>query len=250
MNAAGWYPDPVGRHDFRFWSDSDWTDHVSDVGGQSTDAIEPCKPEPVTIRPSPTVFWALFRSVPAWRWGLSLVLLAIVILMMYLAGGWLMVVALGGLGVLCVVLLPLLYFNVFYISADADGIEVRNQIGHRQRIPRERIAAVTIGKAWAGSFTAPDFAFIVSPKGERLGRFYLQNWNPEDFGRVANALGLHLYGRPGRTLDQFHSAKALEHVARLYGGSLAVGLIIGCALPALVTLGFAVAFLLARAGGH
>jgi hypothetical protein len=148
MNAPGWYPDPVGRHDFRLWSGSGWTDQVSDDGSQGADPIEPLKPEPVTIRPSTSVFWKLFRSVPVWRWGLSLVLLAIVILMMYLAGGWLLVMALGTLGILCVVLLPVLYFKLFCIRADSAGIEVRNQIGHRHRIPRERIAAVTIGKAW------------------------------------------------------------------------------------------------------
>jgi hypothetical protein len=250
MNAPGWYPDPVGRHDFRLWSGSGWTHQVSDDGSQGADPIEPLKPEPVTIRPSTSVFWKLFRSVPVWRWGLSLVLLAIVILMMYLAGGWLLVMALGTLGILCVVLLPVLYFKLFCIRADSAGIEVRNQIGHRHRIPRERIAAVTIGKAWAGGFTPSNFAFIVSPKGERLGRFYLQNWDPKDFGRIASALGLHLYGRPGRTLDQFHSAKALEYVARFYGGSLVTGAVIGCALPVLLILVLAIAVLLARAGGH
>ncbi|CAN5279436.1 hypothetical protein BH18ACT4_BH18ACT4_09650 [soil metagenome] len=34
--AAGWYPDPAGRHHYRYWSGSAWTDYVSDgasVGG-------------------------------------------------------------------------------------------------------------------------------------------------------------------------------------------------------------------------
>jgi hypothetical protein len=204
----------------------------------------------VTIRPSGAVFWALVRSVPAWRWGLSLVLLAILIVIMNAYGGWPMAVALGGVGLVSVVLLTLLYFNVFYIRADQNGIEVRNQVGHRQLIPRERIAAITIGKAWAGGLTTSNFAFIVSAKGERLGRFYLQNWNPEDFGRLANALGLHLYGGPGRTLDQFHSAESLEHAARFYGGSAVVGVVIGCALPLLLVLGIAIAVFVARAGTH
>jgi len=176
-------------------------------------------------------------------------LVAILLLIMYLYGGWLMVIALGGVGLLCVVLLPVLYFNVFYIRANSNGIEVRNQIGHRQFIPVERIAAITIGKAWAGGLTASDFAFIVSPKGERLGRFYLQNWAPEDFASVANAVGLRLYGRPGRMLDQFHSAKSAEHAARFYGGSLA-GVVLGCALPLLLALGLAIAVFVARAGAH
>jgi hypothetical protein len=248
--SAAWYPDPVGRHDYRFWSGTDWTDHVSDQGVQGEDPIDPIKVVPVTIRPSAAVFWVLTRSVPMWRWGVSLGLLAVGVLIMYLYGGWFMVVALGGFGLLCVLILPLLYFNVFYIRADAEGIEVRNQIGHRRLIPRDRITAVTVGKTWGGSFTAVNFAFIVSPRGEPLGRFYLQNWDPKDFTRLANALGLHLYGRPGRTLDRFHSAKAVEHVARFYAGSVAAGLILGCSLPFLLILGFAVYVFLTRATSH
>ena len=31
-NPSGWYPDPGGRHEHRFWNGKAWTDHVSDNG--------------------------------------------------------------------------------------------------------------------------------------------------------------------------------------------------------------------------
>jgi hypothetical protein len=37
--AAGWYPDPSGRHQFRFWSGYAWTEHVSDAGTASVDPL-------------------------------------------------------------------------------------------------------------------------------------------------------------------------------------------------------------------
>lgn len=37
--AADWYPDPTGRHEYRYWDGSAWTDHVADAGEASTDPI-------------------------------------------------------------------------------------------------------------------------------------------------------------------------------------------------------------------
>jgi hypothetical protein len=37
--AAGWYPDPAGHHEQRYWSGSAWTEHISDHGTPGTDAI-------------------------------------------------------------------------------------------------------------------------------------------------------------------------------------------------------------------
>ncbi|HUF99621.1 MAG TPA: DUF2510 domain-containing protein [Ilumatobacter sp.] len=34
---AGWYADPAARYDLRYWDGSDWTEHVSRNGQQSTD---------------------------------------------------------------------------------------------------------------------------------------------------------------------------------------------------------------------
>jgi uncharacterized protein YxjI len=35
--AAGWYPDPLGRHELRYWDGRAWTAHVSTRGQQSMD---------------------------------------------------------------------------------------------------------------------------------------------------------------------------------------------------------------------
>ena len=34
MNALdpGWFPDPMGRHEYRWWTGSAWGEHVSDRG--------------------------------------------------------------------------------------------------------------------------------------------------------------------------------------------------------------------------
>jgi hypothetical protein len=37
----GWYPDPSGRHEQRYWDGTRWTEHVSDAGQQSTDPPTP-----------------------------------------------------------------------------------------------------------------------------------------------------------------------------------------------------------------
>ena len=35
--GAGWQPDPHGRHEYRYWDGTAWTDQVSDGGVVSTD---------------------------------------------------------------------------------------------------------------------------------------------------------------------------------------------------------------------
>jgi uncharacterized protein YxjI len=37
--AAGWYPDPGGKHEHRYWDGSQWTDNVADHGRQSVDPL-------------------------------------------------------------------------------------------------------------------------------------------------------------------------------------------------------------------
>ena len=37
--APGWNPDPSGRHEYRYWDGSNWTDDVSDNGVTSTDPL-------------------------------------------------------------------------------------------------------------------------------------------------------------------------------------------------------------------
>ncbi len=38
-NPANWYPDPGGRHEYRYWDGSAWTDHVSNQGVTATDPL-------------------------------------------------------------------------------------------------------------------------------------------------------------------------------------------------------------------
>lgn len=35
----GWYADPSGRHQLRFWNGADWTEHVSDNGVASVEPV-------------------------------------------------------------------------------------------------------------------------------------------------------------------------------------------------------------------
>lgn len=35
-----WYADPTGRHQYRYWDGSVWTDHVADSGQASTDPLD------------------------------------------------------------------------------------------------------------------------------------------------------------------------------------------------------------------
>lgn len=36
---AGWYGDPLGRHEHRYWNGSEWTEHVSNRGVPATDPV-------------------------------------------------------------------------------------------------------------------------------------------------------------------------------------------------------------------
>lgn len=41
---AGWQPDPRGRHEYRYWDGTQWTDHVSDQGQVSSDPVADASP--------------------------------------------------------------------------------------------------------------------------------------------------------------------------------------------------------------
>ena len=40
-HPANWHPDPMGRHQLRYWDGTAWTDHVSDNGVQASDPLQP-----------------------------------------------------------------------------------------------------------------------------------------------------------------------------------------------------------------
>jgi hypothetical protein len=42
---AAWYPDPSGRHQFRYWQGQSWTDAVADGGRTSSDPLPPVVPD-------------------------------------------------------------------------------------------------------------------------------------------------------------------------------------------------------------
>lgn len=46
-HGPNWYPDPMGRHEYRWFDGTNWTDQVSSHGRQGTDALAPPTPGPV-----------------------------------------------------------------------------------------------------------------------------------------------------------------------------------------------------------
>ena len=40
MVPAGWYADPAGRHEYRYWDGTYWTAGVADGGITATDPLE------------------------------------------------------------------------------------------------------------------------------------------------------------------------------------------------------------------
>jgi uncharacterized protein YxjI len=50
--TAGWHPDPMGKHELRYWDGTQWTEHVSSNGRQSVDPIQGASHVPTTARPA------------------------------------------------------------------------------------------------------------------------------------------------------------------------------------------------------
>ncbi len=46
----GWHPDPMGRHELRYWDGTQWTEHVSSHGRQAVDPPTGTSPVPTTQR--------------------------------------------------------------------------------------------------------------------------------------------------------------------------------------------------------
>jgi uncharacterized protein YxjI len=49
---ANWYPDPLGRHEHRYWDGTQWTEHVASHGRQSTDPPVGATHVPAVNRPA------------------------------------------------------------------------------------------------------------------------------------------------------------------------------------------------------
>src|SRR4051794_3696588 len=56
--APGWYPDPRGADQLRYWDGTAWTDHVSSAGRQAATAEVPRDAEK-----EPLATWALVLSL-------------------------------------------------------------------------------------------------------------------------------------------------------------------------------------------
>jgi Protein of unknown function (DUF2510) len=61
-SGASWVGDPTGRHEYRFWDGSAWTEHVADQG---TTSIDPLSPTDGAQAPSPVAASVTTPSVPA-----------------------------------------------------------------------------------------------------------------------------------------------------------------------------------------
>ena len=44
---AAWFEDPMGRHQYRYWDGTGWTDTVADNGQQAVDPLVPAQLDPV-----------------------------------------------------------------------------------------------------------------------------------------------------------------------------------------------------------
>jgi actin-like ATPase involved in cell morphogenesis len=83
--AAGWQADPAGRHEYRYWNGSEWTDDVSDGGTTSTDPMPAADPA-ASAAPSPTAAGAPFLSTPAAHRSRVPIVVATVVVVALLAG--------------------------------------------------------------------------------------------------------------------------------------------------------------------
>src|SRR5262245_66626842 len=50
---AGWYTDPAGRHEYRYWDGTDWKPEVSDGGVTTVDPLGPPPSAQRTPEPAP-----------------------------------------------------------------------------------------------------------------------------------------------------------------------------------------------------
>jgi hypothetical protein len=55
MADSGWYPDPSGRNEQRFYDGARWTDHVASGGQQRVDPMQPAAPLATAVQPQYSV---------------------------------------------------------------------------------------------------------------------------------------------------------------------------------------------------
>lgn len=94
MSAPGWYPDPQGEHQFRYWDGAAWTDHVHDEpAGAVADPVatvatasaavapRPAGSPPLPARPAPDVRGGTHSGL---AWIVALVILVVVFVVSFL----------------------------------------------------------------------------------------------------------------------------------------------------------------------
>jgi hypothetical protein len=62
QHPAGWYPDPFGRHESRYWDGQRWTEHVASHGRQAVDPPTNAQPVPTVNRPTEKVVTNVQRA--------------------------------------------------------------------------------------------------------------------------------------------------------------------------------------------
>ena len=62
--TPGWNPDPSGRHEYRYWDGSNWTDDVSDNGVTSIDPLAAAGGPSYPTDPAPS---KVFACASTWR---------------------------------------------------------------------------------------------------------------------------------------------------------------------------------------
>lgn len=81
--SPDWHPDPTGRHEYRYWDGSAWTEHVSDDGERT---VDPVSKAPVQVQTGslPSMPCPRCGSGMVWRvkrsgFGLALIIIGIVL---------------------------------------------------------------------------------------------------------------------------------------------------------------------------
>ncbi len=64
-SPAGWHPDPLGRHEHRYWDGTRWTEHVADGGRSGHDPIEASPPDTSGDASQPTTATEAAGGEPA-----------------------------------------------------------------------------------------------------------------------------------------------------------------------------------------
>ena len=63
---ANWLADPTGRHEFRYWDGSSWTDHVSDAGQVSSDPVDGSGSAPAAAAQQPVTGQGFTAQQPSY----------------------------------------------------------------------------------------------------------------------------------------------------------------------------------------